>query len=43
VPERLLRFAANVGQLCAMMPSHTMMHLGQFQVIRRKIGKPVLF
>ena len=25
------------------LPTHAAMHLGQFQVIRRKLGKPVLF
>jgi hypothetical protein len=27
----------------AVLPDHTSMHIGQFQVIRRKLGKPVLF
>jgi hypothetical protein len=42
-PEKLRRFAATAGQLAAMIPVHTTMHVGQFQVIRRKLGKPVLF
>lgn len=29
--------------LCQMPAGHTMMHLGQFQVLRRKLGKPILF
>ena len=41
--ERLQRFAPTWGHLALMMPAHTMMHLGQFQVIRRALGKPVLF
>lgn len=41
-PEKLRRFATTAGHLAAMMPIHTTMHLGQFQVIRRKLGKPVL-
>ncbi|HTW95622.1 MAG TPA: DinB family protein [Tepidisphaeraceae bacterium] len=32
-----------VGHLVMMLPGHVLMHLGQFQVIRRKLGKPILF
>jgi len=32
-----------IGHLVAMLPGHVLMHLGQFQVIRRKLGKPILF
>jgi hypothetical protein len=42
-PERLARFAATVGHLVYMLPQHVQTHIGQFQVIRRKLGKPVLF
>ena len=42
-PEQLQRFAPTVGHLVAMVPMHLLMHLGQLQVIRRKLGKPVLF
>ena len=42
-PEKMKGFAPNIGQLIAMMPCHTMMHVGQFQVIRRALGKPVMF
>jgi hypothetical protein len=42
-PERLQRFAPTVGQLLVMLPVHVVMHMGQFQVIRRKLGKPVLW
>jgi len=42
-PEKFLRFAPTVGLMLLMMPSHVMMHTGQFQVIRRKLGKPTLF
>jgi hypothetical protein len=31
------------GHLVMMLPGHVLMHLGQFQVIRRKLGKPILF
>ncbi|MCC6424289.1 MAG: DinB family protein [Phycisphaerales bacterium] len=42
-PERLRNFAPDLGQLIMMLSSHVIMHLGQVQVIRRKLGKPVLF
>ncbi len=36
-------FAKTLGELFLMVASHTLMHAGQFTVIRRKLGKPVLF
>jgi hypothetical protein len=36
-------FAPTVGHLVLMIASHIMMHVGQMQVIRRKLGKPLLF
>ena len=41
--ERMQGFAATVGLLAGMISPHTQMHVGQLQVIRRKLGKPVLF
>jgi hypothetical protein len=35
--------AATLGKLFIMLSNHTLMHAGQFTVIRRKLGKPVLF
>ena len=32
-----------LGHLFLMASNHTLMHSGQFSVIRRKLGKPVLF
>jgi hypothetical protein len=32
-----------VGALLVLMASHPTMHAGQFSVVRRKLGKPVLF
>ncbi len=32
-----------IGSLLAFWPQHTVMHVGQFSVIRRKLGKPILF
>jgi hypothetical protein len=42
-PEKMQRFAANLGELLGMFPVHEAMHTGQFQVTRRKLGKPVKF
>jgi hypothetical protein len=42
-PERLRVLAPTYEHVAALIPEHTAMHVGQFQVIRRKLGKPVLF
>ena len=42
-PEKYKAWAANLGTLASGQIQHTMMHVGQFQVIRRKLGKPILF
>ncbi len=42
-PERMQRMAPTVGHMVLLMPTHTAMHMGQFQVIRRALGKPLLF
>jgi hypothetical protein len=42
-PGRMADFAPTVGHLILMTVSHIMMHVGQMQVIRRKLGKPLLF
>lgn len=39
----LAQFAPNMGSLCLLLSNHTLMHAGQFTVVRRKLGKPVLF
>jgi uncharacterized damage-inducible protein DinB len=36
-------FAPNLGALLLLTSNHTLMHAGQFSVIRRKLAKPVLF
>jgi hypothetical protein len=36
-------YAPTLGVLLLMAANHTLMHAGQFSVIRRKLGKPVLF
>ena len=42
-PTSMPKFAPSIGHLGIMMPIHDMMHMGQFQVARRKLGKPVMF
>jgi hypothetical protein len=42
-PEEMRQWAPTVGHLLGLIPSHTAMHVGQMQVIRRKLGKPILF
>jgi hypothetical protein len=42
-PQRMAQFAPTVGLMVLMMGGHLMMHVGQMQVIRRKLGKPLLF
>ncbi len=39
----MARFAPTVGHLLLMLSNHDLMHAGQFSVLRRKLGKPVLF
>jgi hypothetical protein len=41
-PERMHRFAPTFGNVAIMLASHPMMHLGQFSVTRRALGKPIL-
>ncbi len=41
-PERMQRFAPTVGSVAILLASHPFMHLGQFQVTRRALGKPHL-
>ena len=42
-PEKYAMWAPPLGLLVSGQIAHTLMHLGQFQVLRRKLGKPVLF
>lgn len=39
----MAQWAPTVGALLLLTGDHTMMHAGQFTVVRRKLGKPVLF
>jgi hypothetical protein len=40
---RMAEFAPTLGALLLLQSNHTLMHTGQFTVVRRKLGKPVLF
>jgi hypothetical protein len=42
-PEKYLRLVPTLGHLAMLIPAHVNMHVGQFQVIRRALNKPVLF
>jgi len=42
-PGRMAEWAPTVGALLLLTGNHTLMHVGQFTVVRRKLGKPVLF
>ncbi|WP_088257474.1 DinB family protein [Fimbriiglobus ruber] len=42
-PEKIRSWAPTLGHMFLMASDHTLMHTGQFTVIRRKLGKPVLF
>jgi hypothetical protein len=39
----LAKFAPTMGAMLLLQSNHTLMHMGQFTVVRRKLGKPVLF
>ena len=39
----MAKFAPNHGAVFMLLANHVMMHAGQFSVVRRKLGKPVLF
>ena len=39
---RLAAFAPTVGSMFVLLANHTLMHAGQFTVVRRKLGKPIL-
>ena len=41
-PERIRPFCPTVGNMPGMLAGHMLMHLGQIQVCRRKLGKPIL-
>ena len=42
-PERIRSFCPTVGHTILTAALHSNMHVGQLQVARRKLGKPILF
>jgi hypothetical protein len=42
-PAKMIQFCPTIGHLVELLPSHFAMHMGQMQVARRKLGKPVIF
>ena len=42
-PEKFKDFAPTVATMIDMQSGHIQMHVGQLQVLRRKLGKPILF
>ena len=42
-PERMHKFAPTFGNVAMLLAAHPMMHVGQYTVARRALGKPVLF
>jgi hypothetical protein len=40
---KMAKFAPTLGSLILLQSNHTLMHAGQFTVVRRKLGKPLLF
>jgi uncharacterized damage-inducible protein DinB len=39
----IAKFAPTVGAMLLLVSNHVLMHAGQFSVVRRKLGKPILF
>ena len=39
---RMAPFAPTLGALLLLVSNHSLMHAGQFSVVRRKLGKPIL-
>jgi hypothetical protein len=39
----MAKFAPTFGAMLQLLANHTLMHGGQFTVVRRKLGKPVIF
>jgi hypothetical protein len=42
-PENMRSIIPTVGHVVHLLPGHLNMHVGQLQVLRRKLGKPVMF
>ena len=39
----MAKYAPTLGDLLVLTANHTLMHGGQFTVVRRALGKPVVF
>ena len=42
-PSPFPQMCPTIGDLVFLASGHTLMHVGQLQVLRRKLGKPILF
>jgi hypothetical protein len=42
-PEKFRSYCPTVAAVLMMSPAHWLMHVGQWSVVRRKLGKPPLF
>jgi uncharacterized damage-inducible protein DinB len=42
-PESMRSYAPTVGAVLMLLGTHILMHVGQFVIVRRKLGKPALF
>jgi hypothetical protein len=42
-PEAMREYAPTVGSIFALQATHTMMHSGQWVVVRRQLGRAPLF
>ena len=40
--EQMRSWAPTLGHLFLLVANHTLLHVGQFTVVRRKLGKPIL-
>ena len=41
-PEDFLAFCPTMGDMFTLIATHPMMHAGQFVIVRRRLGKPIL-
>jgi hypothetical protein len=41
-PESFRSFCPTMGDMFVLIATHPMMHAGQFAVVRRQLGKPIL-
>ena len=42
-PESMRDYAQTIGAVLTLVGTHELMHAGQYVVVRRKLGKPILF